>query len=76
MRDSDGRYHHLGRIDNQLKVRGYRVGLEDVEAQLRAVSDAISVAAMGWPHGASTANYLRTILQLARSLPHHGRIKV
>ena len=58
LRDSDGRYHHLGRIDNQLKVRGYRVELEDVEAQLRAVSDAISVAAIGWPHGASTADYL------------------
>ncbi len=76
LRDSDGRYHHLGRIDNQLKERGYRVELEDVEAQLRAVSDAISVAAMGWPHGASTADYLRTILRLARSLPHQRRIKV
>ena len=57
-RDSEGLFHHLGRIDNQLKVRGYRVELEDVEAQMRAVSDAVAVAAMGWPHGAITADYL------------------
>ena len=57
-RDSEGLFHHLGRIDNQLKVRGYRVELEDVEAQMLTVSDAVAVAAMGWPLGATTADYL------------------
>ncbi len=35
LRDRDGIFHYLGRIDNQVKVRGYRVELEDVESHLR-----------------------------------------
>lgn len=27
--DADGRFHHLGRIDNQVKVNGYRIELEE-----------------------------------------------
>jgi acyl-coenzyme A synthetase/AMP-(fatty) acid ligase len=48
-RDSDGRFHHLGRTDNQVKVLGNRVELEDVEAHLREVCAVDSVAAVAWP---------------------------
>jgi D-alanine--poly(phosphoribitol) ligase subunit 1 len=46
--DPDGHFHHLGRLDNQLKVVGHRVELEEIDAHLRAVSgvDAVAVA---WP---------------------------
>jgi acyl-CoA synthetase (AMP-forming)/AMP-acid ligase II len=53
--DSTGTFHHLGRIDNQVKVRGYRVELEEIEAHLRAVSGVELVAAVAWPiaHGSA-----------------------
>ena len=47
--DADGRFHHLGRIDNQVKVLGNRVEMEDVEAHLRAVCGVDSVSAVPWP---------------------------
>lgn len=40
---------YLGRMDNQIKVQGYRVELGEVEAVLREVSGAEVAIAMGWP---------------------------
>lgn len=37
--DPEGRFHHLGRTDNQVKVNGYRIELEEIETHLRAVCD-------------------------------------
>jgi acyl-coenzyme A synthetase/AMP-(fatty) acid ligase len=48
MQDASGVYHHLGRIDNQIKIQGHRVELEDVEAHVRAVAGTDQVAA-AWP---------------------------
>ena len=47
--DLDGVFHHLGRTDYQVKILGYRVELEDVEAHLREVCGVDSVAAVAWP---------------------------
>jgi amino acid adenylation domain-containing protein len=47
--DSDGRFHHLGRIDSQVKVLGNRVELEEIEAHLRAVCGTDAVATVAWP---------------------------
>jgi len=49
MQDAAGVFHHLGRIDNQVKVQGHRVELEDVEFHLRAVAGTDQVAAVAWP---------------------------
>ncbi len=49
MRDNNGIFHHLGRMDNQIKIHGHRVELEDIEAHLRAASGSDQVAAMAWP---------------------------
>jgi acyl-CoA synthetase (AMP-forming)/AMP-acid ligase II len=35
-RRGDGRLEYLGRIDRQIKLRGYRIELDEIEAQLRA----------------------------------------
>lgn len=46
----DGRIHYLGRRDGQVKVRGYRVEVGEVEARLKAhpgVADAVVVAGDG-----------------------------
>jgi amino acid adenylation domain-containing protein len=49
MQDAAGVYHHLGRADNQIKIQGHRVELEDVEAHARAVARTDQVAAVAWP---------------------------
>ena len=47
--DSSGTFHHLGRIDNQAKILGNRVELEEVEAHLREIVGTDMVAAVAWP---------------------------
>lgn len=42
---SDGRLLHHGRLDNQVKLRGYRIELSEVEAVLQAV-DGVSATAV------------------------------
>lgn len=49
MQDESGVFHHLGRLDNQIKIHGHRVELEDIEAHLRAVAGSEDVAAVAWP---------------------------
>ncbi|HTP95477.1 MAG TPA: amino acid adenylation domain-containing protein [Burkholderiales bacterium] len=57
MQDAAGVFHHLGRYDNQIKIQGHRVELEDIEAHLRAVAGTDQVAATAWPveHGVAQA---------------------
>jgi D-alanine--poly(phosphoribitol) ligase subunit 1 len=47
--DASGMFHHLGRADNQVKVLGHRVELEEVEAHLREACGAGMTAAVAWP---------------------------
>jgi D-alanine--poly(phosphoribitol) ligase subunit 1 len=44
----DGVFHFLGRADNELKVRGHRVMLEEVEYHLRQASGCSVVAVVPW----------------------------
>lgn len=48
-RDGSDILHHMGRIDNQVKVLGNRVELEEIEAHLRTVIGDDTVAAVAWP---------------------------
>jgi amino acid adenylation domain-containing protein len=54
--DAAGIFHHLGRIDNQVKVRGLRVELEEIEGHLREVYRTDAVAAVAWPVEHGSAN--------------------
>ncbi|MFZ1444901.1 MAG: amino acid adenylation domain-containing protein [Candidatus Dechloromonas phosphoritropha] len=47
--DASGSFHCLGRIDNQIKIHGYRVELEEIDAYLRLVTGADVVGAVAWP---------------------------
>lgn len=55
LRDDAGRLHCFGRIDNQVKVLGHRIELDEIEAHLRSVSGSDAVGAVAWPllHGAA-----------------------
>jgi amino acid adenylation domain-containing protein len=54
-RDESGSYHCLGRIDNQVKVLGNRVELEEIEAHLREIAGTDLVTAVAWPCGDNRA---------------------
>ena len=83
-RDRNGIFHYLGRNDNQVKILGHRVELEEIEWHLRDLSDSAEVAAVAWPlhsgsasgvvgfvadYGASSAEVIKTALQ--QRLPSH-----
>jgi D-alanine--poly(phosphoribitol) ligase subunit 1 len=54
--DAEGVAHMLGRLDNQVKVLGNRVELEEVEVHLRCSGETSSAAAVAWPvqHGSAS----------------------
>ncbi|WP_136661694.1 AMP-binding protein [Nitratireductor sp. XY-223] len=47
--DDEGRFHHLGRTDNQVKLKGNRVELEEVEMHLREAAGSELSAVVAWP---------------------------
>jgi len=49
VQDGQGIVYHLGRLDHQVKILGYRVELEDIETHLRDVSGNQMVAVVAWP---------------------------
>ena len=55
LRDASGCFHCLGRIDNQVKILGHRIELEEVDAHLRHASGVDLVSSVAWPlvHGAA-----------------------
>ena len=42
---------HLGRLDAQIKIRGHRVELGEIEAAVRSALAADGVVAVPWPVG-------------------------
>ena len=47
---------YLGRVDNQIKIQGYRVELGEIEAVLRQEAGVEIAVAIGWPATASGAD--------------------
>lgn len=84
-RDTEGNYHHLGRNDRQVKILGYRVELDEVEAHLRKAYNTNAVAAVAWPMVAGSASGIvafveadaecATASRVPQSLPTYMRPK-
>jgi amino acid adenylation domain-containing protein len=53
VRTTDGNLHYLGRMDDQVQIRGYRVELGEVEAAIRDASGVAGAAAIAWPLSAA-----------------------
>jgi non-ribosomal peptide synthetase component F len=66
MRDASGVFHCLGRIDNQIKVLGYRVELEEIDAHLREVSGHALASAVAWPMDNGVAGGIVSFIGAAR----------
>lgn len=47
---------YLGRLDNQIKIQGYRVELGEVEAAMREEAGVEVAIALGWPETAAGAD--------------------
>lgn len=48
-RDAEGVFHHLGRLDNQIKLHGHRIELEEIDAGLREAANTDLAVAVAWP---------------------------
>lgn len=71
--DHQGRVHYLGRLDNQVKVRGNRVELGDIEAALGKHA-AVANAAVLWEDDAQGGR-LRAFVELRDSHVQHVRAR-
>ncbi|MEL6745318.1 MAG: hypothetical protein AAFO68_07610, partial [Pseudomonadota bacterium] len=49
MQDENGVFHHMGRSDNQVKMKGNRIELEEVEMHLRKSSQTELATVVAWP---------------------------
>ena len=47
---------YLGRVDNQIKIQGYRVELGEIEAAVREEASVEVAIALGWPVTAAGAD--------------------
>jgi acyl-coenzyme A synthetase/AMP-(fatty) acid ligase len=69
---------YLGRVDNQIKIQGYRVELGEIEAVLRDEAGVEVAIAVGWPvtpsgaDGASSASSARPCRHGRDPKPRHG----
>jgi amino acid adenylation domain-containing protein len=59
----DGPLLYLGRLDHQIKVRGYRVELGEVEAVLRGITNSDGVVAVGWPRTEAGVSAIEAFVQ-------------
>lgn len=60
--EGDGPLIYLGRVDLQMKIRGHRVELSEIEHVLRTIAKVDTAVAVGWPVTASGADGIAAFL--------------
>lgn len=66
--DSAGNVCYLGRIDHQVKVRGYRVELQEIESVLRKACGTDQVVSVPWPVNNGSADGVVAFVSGVRDL--------
>lgn len=81
--DRDGTIQFIDRIDNQIKIRGYRVELGEIESELRAIAQGCNAVVVALPLKSPTPTSLVAVIEafpaeanallplLARKLPDY-----
>lgn len=67
----DGTLFFVGRLDFQVKLHGYRIEIEDIEANLRRLETVVNaiVVPMETPGGFGTVSHLHAVVQLLDGPP-------
>jgi len=75
-RDADGVFHHLGRLDNQIKFKGHRIELEEIDARLREAAGSAMVGTVTWPMDGDTVKGLAGFFAVPGLDPEDVRAKL
>ena len=67
--DARGVWHYVGRADSQVKVRGYRVELQEVEGAVRQATGSDDVVCLAWPVRDGSAGRHRGVRRRPRLRP-------
>lgn len=65
--DGEGIFHHLGRLDNQIKLHGHRVELEEIDTRLREATGTDMAVCVAWPIADGVVEGLVGFYSAARS---------
>jgi acetyl-CoA synthetase len=68
-RDEDGYYWVIGRVDDVIKVSGYRLGSAEIESALVSCPDVAEAAAIGLPHEVK-GNAIHCFVMLKDGIQH------
>jgi amino acid adenylation domain-containing protein len=71
-RDADGCLYYLGRLDRQVKIRGHRVELQEIEAVLRKTCGTDHVVSVAWPFNNGSAEGVVAFVSGIRSLDENS----
>jgi D-alanine--poly(phosphoribitol) ligase subunit 1 len=75
-RDQSGVFHHLGRLDNQIKFKGHRIELEEIDARLREAAAAELVGTVTWPMTGDVVGGLAAFYSSDRLEPEQVRARL
>ena len=64
---NDGSLHFLGRVDSQVKVRGYRLELHEIEHQIESLSQVDQAIVIDIPGADGKSSALAAFLKLSKS---------
>ena len=73
-KDEDGYIWIIGRIDDVLKVSGYRLGTAEIESALVSHPDVVEAAAIGLPHDVK-GNAIHTYVILKSGVERSDKLK-
>jgi amino acid adenylation domain-containing protein len=72
---ADGTIECLGRLDNQVKVRGFRIEVEEIEAALTKHADVAATAVKAWPDASGERSLTAYIVARHAPMPSAAELR-